>query len=72
MIKIIMKQDDNKVKLVVSDNGVGLPESLDIAETESLGLQLVHTLSLQLESEIEIQRTNGAAFSFEFTQMEQV
>ena len=40
--------------LVVGDNGIGLPEGLDIGNTESLGLQLVNTLVGQLKGTIDV------------------
>ena len=40
--------------LVVVDNGIGLPEGLDIGNTESLGLQLVNTLVGQLKGTIDV------------------
>ncbi|MCQ1537081.1 PAS domain-containing protein [Methanosarcina sp. KYL-1] len=45
--------------LVISDDGVGLPEDIDFRNTSSLGLQLVNTLVEQIEGSIELKR--GAA-----------
>jgi PAS domain S-box-containing protein len=46
----------------VSDNGVGIPEDIDIEALESLGLQLVTTLVDQLDGELELKRDNGTEF----------
>jgi len=54
--------NDNNFKLVVSDNGVGLPEDLDFRNTESLGLQLVNALINQLDGAIELDKSGGTAF----------
>ena len=53
--------------LTVSDNGVGIPENLDIEDLDSLGLQLVTSLVDQLDGELELKRNNGTEFTIGFT-----
>ena len=53
--------------LTVSDNGVGIPESLDIENLDSLGIQLVTSLVDQLDGELELKRNNGTEFTIRFT-----
>jgi len=53
--------------LAVSDNGVGIPEDLDIKMLNSLGLQLVTTLIDQLDGELELKRNNGTEFTIKLT-----
>jgi two-component sensor histidine kinase len=48
--------------LEVKDNGVGLPEGLDLRNTDSLGLQLVSTVVDHLEGRMEIHRQDGTRF----------
>ncbi len=48
--------------LTVSDNGIGLPEDLDINKTRSLGLRLVRILTRQLKGIMEVERTGGTTF----------
>jgi PAS domain S-box-containing protein len=55
--------------LTVSDNGIGLPKNLDIQNTESLGLKLVHTLINQLEGTMEINRNYGTKFIIRFPEL---
>ena len=44
-IKISLKQDtDNQIKIIVSDNGVGLPEGFDIEDSDTLGLMLMKNI----------------------------
>ncbi len=53
--------------LEVNDNGIGMPEELDIRNTESIGLHLVTILSEdQLDGRIELNRVNGTLFNIEF------
>jgi two-component sensor histidine kinase len=66
LISIRFHHDGSAHVLVVSDDGVGLPKDLDIENTESLGLQLVSTLTKQLRGTIEVTRTQGTSFSMSF------
>jgi PAS domain S-box-containing protein len=71
-IRIELRRDESKdsksssITLTVSDNGVGVPEYLDIEDLESLGLQLVTTLVEQLDGELEVKRNNGTEFTMRF------
>lgn len=53
--------------LTISDNGVGIPENLDIEELDSLGMQLVTSLVNQLDGKLELKRGNGTEFILRFT-----
>ena len=53
-------------RLRVGDNGVGLPEDIAIPKTESLGLQLIVSLTEQLNGRMEVARNGGTSFVIEF------
>jgi len=54
-------------ELTVSDDGIGLPEAIDLHTTTSLGLHLVTILvEDQLKGEIEVERTGGTRFRITF------
>jgi PAS domain S-box-containing protein len=53
--------------LTVSDDGVGIPESFDLENPNSLGMQLVTTLVDQLAGEFALKRNNGTEFTIRFT-----
>ena len=57
--------DSNRARLTVSDDGVGLEEGYD--QKGSLGLELVHNLTEQLEGELTINRHQGTEFLIEFS-----
>lgn len=57
---------DNKYKLTVSDNGIGIPEGLDYEKSDSLGLKLVYSLSKQIGAEVKLNTTNGTKFEITF------
>ncbi|TND07853.1 MAG: signal transduction histidine kinase [Bacteroidetes bacterium] len=52
--------------LQVSDDGIGIPEGLDPELSETLGLQLVHILSEQLQAKLSVNNENGAHFTLRF------
>ena len=52
--------------LVLRDNGVGLPDSFEVGQTKSLGLQIVNSLTEQLGGTLRIERDGGAAFYVSF------
>jgi PAS domain S-box-containing protein len=56
----------NKVIIEVGDNGVGIPETVDVKNTQTLGLQLVDTLVEQINGTIKLTRNKGTIFSIEF------
>jgi PAS domain S-box-containing protein len=57
----------DRLRLVVSDNGVGLPSGVDVQRTASLGLQLVTTLAEQLDAQLEVRGEGGASFQLTFS-----
>ena len=66
-IKLLKEEGSNtSFILIVSDNGVGIPEDLDIEDLDSLGLQLVTALVDQLDGELELKRDNGTKFTIRF------
>ncbi len=68
-IRIIMKHRDDRIQLTISDNGVGLPESFKISESNTLGLELVKALIDQLHGNLEISRKGGGTtFLIDFSE----
>ena len=65
-IKIAMRPlNKNEIELIVSDNGVGMPEDMELINTQSLGLHLVSMLAEdQLHGEIKLDRKKGTKFHF--------
>ena len=58
---------DGKVNLIVSDDGVGLPEGFDINGNRTLGLRLVKILvENQLDGTLEIISKEGTIFNIKF------
>jgi two-component system, sensor histidine kinase PdtaS len=69
--KIELHSDSNGFyDLIISDNGVGMPENINFDETDTLGLQLVSSLVNQLEGTIELSRDKGTKFKIKFKELE--
>jgi PAS domain S-box-containing protein len=66
-IGITFTQDQGKFILVISDNGVSFPADLDYKKSASLGLQLVATLTNQLNGHMTLDRKDGSTFTISFT-----
>ncbi|MDD5473933.1 MAG: MASE3 domain-containing protein [Candidatus Methanoperedens sp.] len=59
--------EDNKIELIVSDNGIGIPENIDFRKTNSWGLRLITILSEnQLHGDINLDRSKGTEFRIIF------
>lgn len=58
--------EPNKHLLLVSDNGIGLPETLNIEATNSLGLKIVSSLVSQINGKLTIKRKDNTEFVIVF------
>jgi two-component sensor histidine kinase/Tfp pilus assembly protein PilF len=66
-IRVDLKpQNESEYVLEVSDNGIGLPEDLDVGKVKSLGLRLVKTLTKQIQGSMGYKRNEGALFHITF------
>jgi two-component sensor histidine kinase len=64
-IWVRMDADEGRCTLRVGDDGVGFSE-MDFRQSETLGLQLVRTLTDQLEGTISLSRQPGTEFIVTF------
>ena len=68
-IRIQLRQVDQELELIIQDDGVGLPNHLDLSNIQSLGLSLVYALATeQLEGSLTVDRSQGTAFKMRFPQ----
>jgi two-component sensor histidine kinase len=65
-IDIKLRNKGNDYVLTISDNGVGMPEDIDIKSSKSLGLELINALVGQLEGQLEIGAKKGTEYCFTF------
>jgi len=68
-IDISLYRQEQEFTLVVRDNGIGIPEGLDLEDIdiESLGIKLVYLFTDQLDATLELQRDNGTKFTIVFS-----
>jgi two-component sensor histidine kinase len=70
-IKVELHHEYENIVLRVSDNGVGFPRDLDYKNTNSLGLQLVNNLIIQIDGELELDNNQGTTFTIRFKEQKE-
>lgn len=66
-IRVVLRRGSpGKVRLMVRDNGVGLPPGFDWENSPTLGLRLVRTLARQIDAEVKTSARAGTLFSISF------
>lgn len=66
VVFIELKKTGGKIKMVVADNGKGFPDEINYKNTETLGLQLVNTLTEQINGTISMKQNKGTIFEIIF------
>lgn len=61
--------DENKLKLVVSDDGVGIPDNVNPDNTDTFGMQLIKYLAKQLKGTVELDKSNGTKYELLFSEL---
>ncbi len=69
-IFISLHHNGEEIEVIIKDNGVGLPEDMELKNPRKLGLQLVNTLVEQLEGTIEVDRSHGTEFKIKFKELQ--
>lgn len=62
------RSDNNHLHLIIADNGIGLPEDIDILATSSFGTGIIIAglVKMQLKGEIEVERDRGTTYHIRF------
>lgn len=69
-LRVSLKQTgDQGLTLIVADDGIGLPPTLDIQQTTSLGWQLIHLLTDQLEGDLTVDGNGGTYVEITFKEL---
>ncbi len=66
LITLSVALKDNRVSLIIQDNGNGMPESIDFEKSTGFGLKLVGMLIKQLKGSTQIRRQNGTKIILAF------
>ena len=66
-ISVSLKKQDRELELIIVDDGVGMPDSFDWKNPNTLGLKLVRTLvENQLDGSIKMESNDGTKFTIKF------
>lgn len=65
-ITISLKSADGNANIIVSDDGVGVPEDFNIENAGGLGTQLVYMLTRQINGTITINKDKGVSYTISF------
>ncbi len=66
-VRVSIAASDGACQLAVADNGVGLPEGVELTNARSLGLRLVRMLGVhQLAGDLRVDRTRGTRVELTF------
>ncbi len=68
-LMVSLKILNNGYKLTISDDGIGFPKTINFKNTDSLGLQLVNSLTDQIDGKLELKSDNGTEFSVVFKEL---
>lgn len=70
-VNVELYHENGEIVLKIADNGIGFPKDLDYKNTSSLGLQLVNNLTSQIDGELELDRSQGTAFTLIFEEQKE-
>jgi two-component sensor histidine kinase len=56
----------NCLKMIVADDGAGMPAGVDIRSCQTMGMQLINTLAAQLDAQLEVEVHGGTSFQVTF------
>jgi len=62
----LQREPAGTILLTVQDNGTGLPETAQLGEGNTLGMQLIPLLSEQAQAQLNYRNDNGARFELRF------
>jgi two-component sensor histidine kinase len=64
-IRVSVTRADDVVRIIVKDDGIGIPKDVDIYQSTSLGLKLIRSLVLQLNGSVNIESNHGTEVTVE-------
>lgn len=64
-LQILLKENADKLNLLIRDNGNGFPEGLDVKNSKSFGLKMIKAFAQKLKAKLDIYNNNGAVVEME-------
>lgn len=68
-IRIALRPRGNEYELLISDNGIGIPENIDFKNTNTLGFKLINNLVSQIDGKITLDKSHGTKFKITFREL---
>ena len=66
----LKKMEDETYQLIISDNGVGVADDVELKNRNSFGMHLMHGLSTQADGTFNIENKNGLTITIDFTKQQ--
>ncbi len=66
-LNITLTELNEKLNLIVSDNGIGYPNDLNVKTTTSFGLKMIRAFAQKLKASLNIYNNNGAVVEMQIT-----
>lgn len=66
VITVTTEEGDTENLLTIRDNGVGLPDSLNLASLDTLGFRLIKTFVSQIKGTLKMHNDNGLVYDIKF------
>jgi PAS domain S-box-containing protein len=71
IIELHFNKEGGQYRLVVSDNGIGIPDHRNLENADSLGITLIYALASQLGAKVELHQVEGSTFIVTFEEKNQ-
>ncbi len=65
IVSVDLVDANSNCLLIIKDNGIGIPDTLNKTQNPSMGMELIYILAEQLDANIKLETTNGTQFSLE-------
>ncbi|MDD1774233.1 MAG: response regulator [Methanobacterium sp.] len=69
-ITLRIYKDGDIFTFILKDDGIGFPSNVDYKNTDSLGLELVNSLTNQIDGKLELNNEKGTEFKITFKELE--
>ena len=66
-ISLKLRNEESNYLIEISDNGVGMPEDIDLNTSNTLGIELINALVDQLDGELSFSAKNGVKYCLTFS-----
>ncbi len=63
------RTNEHEFDLIVSDNGAGIPDSIDWRNPRPMGFDLIDTFAEQLRAQVQVNRTSGTEVRVRFKEI---